>query len=572
LWGGLLAAAPVVIHLLFRRQYRETPWAAMQFLVAAAQRQSRWSRIDQWLLLLVRTVIPLAAAVALAGPLLDFATGASSSAPTHRVLILDVSLSTQAREAGRSRWSRIRDTAAELADQAHPGDTWQLFALGATVPRGIIAEPTFLTDPVLDELRQLEATAETGAPADTLQLVLESLEQQNSAHRVVYILTDGQRSQWRSGNDAERERLPSILAQLHNVARVVWVDASTQTIGNVAVTDVALAEPYVLAGQSILASATIRRFGEAPWPATLEWRVDGRLVATQPLDDAQGNEIRRELRYVPPSAGELRIEASVTPDALTMDDRRCAVCVVRDVVRVLLVDGRPSGIPFENATDAIRLALSPNDDGIRPGQIAPTVISDGQLLATNLEEFDIVWLCDVPQITEREAELLARYARDGGGLVISLGPSVRVSTYNQVLMDESPLLPARIGDLAGDARRRDQSFGFRADDFSHPILAPFRGNPNTGFELTQTFAYRKSFPSADARVAVAFETGDPAIIERRNGRGLVLLVTTAADRSWGTWAVWGHTFVPMLHETVRYLLSSQLESRQLEVGKSLLAS
>lgn len=571
LWGIALAAAPVVIHLLFRRQFRETPWAAMQFLVAASQRQSRWSRIDQWLLLLVRTLIPLAAAIALAGPLLDLATGASTSTPTHRVLVLDVSLSTQAREAGRSHWSRIRDAATALAGEARPGDTWQLYVMGGAAPRAVIAEPTFLSDPLLEELRQLEASAETGRFADTLGQVVESLQKQAPGRRAVYLMTDGQRAQWRPQSEAEREQLQTTLAELHKLARVVWVDVTTSSLGNVAVTDVSLGEPYVLAGQGVRASATVTRYGDAPWPKTLEWRVDGRLVAAQPLDDPQGNEIRRELQYTPPAAGEIRIEAALPADALTGDDRRGAVCVVRDQVRVLLVDGRPSGVPFENATDAVRLALAP--DASIPGQILATVVSDGDLLSASLEDFDVVWLCDVPRLTEREAELLGRYTRDGGGLVISLGPGVREETYNAALLDDSaPLLPARIGDLVGDARRRDQSFAFRGDDFSHPILAPFRGNPNTGFELTQTFAYRKTFPTPNARVAVAFETGDPAIVEGKFGRGRVLLITTAADRTWGTWAVWGHTFVPMLHETIRHLLSSQLESRQLEVGKTLLAA
>ncbi len=573
LWGVALAAAPVVIHLLFRRQFRETPWAAMQFLVAASQRQSRWSRIDQWLLLLVRTLIPVAAALALAGPLLDLATGSSATTPTHRVLILDVSLSTQAREAGRSRWSRIRDAATALAGEARPGDTWQLYAMGGTTPHGVIAEPTFLSDPVLEEIRQLEATAATGPLADTLRLVVESLEKQAPGRRAVYLLTDGQRSHWQPEPDAERERLQTALAELHQLARVVWVDVTTNSIGNVAVTELSLAEPFVLAGQAVRAGATVTRFGDAPWPATLEWRVEGRLVAAQPLDDAQGHEIRRELSYTPPAPGEIRIEAAIAADALTPDDRRSAVCVVRDEVRVLLVDGRPSGVPFENATDAIRLALAPDAEAHAPGQIVPTVVTDGDLLSANLEDFDVVWLCDVPRLTEREAELLGRYTRDGGGLVISLGPSVRIETYNAALLgDKAPLLPAQIGDLVGDARRRDQSFAFRGDDFSHPILAPFRGNPNTGFELTQTFAYRKTFPSANARVAVAFESGDPAIVEGNFGRGRVLLITTAADRTWGTWAVWGHTFVPMLHETIRYLLATQLESRQLEIGQTLLTA
>ncbi len=38
---GWLAAAPWLIHLLRRRKYRQTAWAAMDFLMAAMKRRTR---------------------------------------------------------------------------------------------------------------------------------------------------------------------------------------------------------------------------------------------------------------------------------------------------------------------------------------------------------------------------------------------------------------------------------------------------------------------------------------------------------------------------------------------------
>ena len=53
------AAAPLLIHLLSRRRYREVPWAAMQYLLAAVRKNSRRIRIENWLLLAVRTALVL---------------------------------------------------------------------------------------------------------------------------------------------------------------------------------------------------------------------------------------------------------------------------------------------------------------------------------------------------------------------------------------------------------------------------------------------------------------------------------------------------------------------------------
>jgi hypothetical protein len=578
LLGGLLfAVAPPIIHWLFRRRYRETPWAAMQFLAAAAKHQTRWSRLDQWLLLAVRTLIPIAAAIAIAAPTWQLAASGLSRGPIRRILVVDVSLSQGATERQRSRFAVARDRALELVNRSRPGDAWQLVRIAGAPPRAVIAQPALQTEPVIEELHNLAPTQDWGDIPAALETVLSLLDQPDEGRRKeVHIFTDAQRSNWRPPDEAGQSRIATLLATIGARARIVWSDVSGVPIDNAAVVELTLDQPYVHVGQPVRATAVIRRFGEPIGePRTLEWRVDGRMVSRQTVNFADDDTVTQTLTYQPTTVGDLRIQAELSADALPADDRRRVVCPVRDAVRVLLVDGRRSGMPFENATDALRLALSPVTDradgaaGISP--IDPTVIADGELLSTELARFDVVFLCDVPLISPRDAEVLKRYVTSGGGLVIAAGPKLSAENYNaQLYEDGEGLLPARLGEIVGDAARRDRAFLFEGGEFLHPILGPFRGNPNTGFELTRTFAYRQAVPVAGrAEVVLPFDTGDPAIIERTYGRGRVLLVTTAVDRSWSTWAVWGHTFVPMMHETVRYLVSFRTRDRNLQVGDAV---
>src|SRR2546430_7386410 len=53
------ASIPIIIHLLNRKRYRIVPWAAMRFLLAAQKRTVRKLRVEQWLLLAIRTLIIL---------------------------------------------------------------------------------------------------------------------------------------------------------------------------------------------------------------------------------------------------------------------------------------------------------------------------------------------------------------------------------------------------------------------------------------------------------------------------------------------------------------------------------
>ncbi len=106
--GWLAAAAlPLVIHLWNRRRHRETEWAAMAFLLAAIQKNARRLRIEQWLLLAVRTAIVVLVVLAVAGPHHETATAPfDSGRPTHRVIVIDGSYSMAYRPTDISRFER----------------------------------------------------------------------------------------------------------------------------------------------------------------------------------------------------------------------------------------------------------------------------------------------------------------------------------------------------------------------------------------------------------------------------------------------------------------------------------
>ena len=102
LLGGLaLGAVPILIHLLHRRRYVEVNWAAMRFLVDATRKQARRMRLENLILLLIRTLIPILLVLALARPY--FETGGTllrGEQPLHRILVIDSSFSMQFREEG----------------------------------------------------------------------------------------------------------------------------------------------------------------------------------------------------------------------------------------------------------------------------------------------------------------------------------------------------------------------------------------------------------------------------------------------------------------------------------------
>ena len=124
IYGLAAASVPVIIHLLNRRKFREVRWAATRFLLAAVQKNSRKIKVEQWLLLAVRTMVIILAVTAMAKPFLEQPRrrprrGRRDSG-RHWVLVLDGSLSMDYRPRRRHRGSSSAKEIARAARQGRP--------------------------------------------------------------------------------------------------------------------------------------------------------------------------------------------------------------------------------------------------------------------------------------------------------------------------------------------------------------------------------------------------------------------------------------------------------------------
>ncbi|HEX3358357.1 MAG TPA: BatA domain-containing protein, partial [Tepidisphaeraceae bacterium] len=111
-----LASVPIIIHLLNRRRFQLVEWAPMKYLKLTIKTNRRRLRIEQILLLIIRTLIVMLLIFAIARPVLS-PTGLggwlAGRSRTSRVIVVDDSLSMGYREGGRSAF----DAAKEAVDQ-----------------------------------------------------------------------------------------------------------------------------------------------------------------------------------------------------------------------------------------------------------------------------------------------------------------------------------------------------------------------------------------------------------------------------------------------------------------------
>ena len=575
LWGLAAGGIPILIHLLHRRRFQTVPWAAMRFLLAATKKQSRRLKLEQLLLLLIRTMIVVLVALALSRPSAEtLGEYFQSEGPRHRIIVVDATLSMGYAPEGRSHFDRAKDIARQIVSGAKQGDAINLVRISESIPRVIIRRPAFQSAAVAEEIDQLTLYDER---VDT-SLVLKEIEGllalvPELARKEVYFITDLQSATWGPEDSNESARVRQELKKISERAKIVWLDVGEPTSPNVAVTGLRYDDPFILSGRPVRIAASIKNFHSIGATGQLvELAVDGRLTDTKRVDLPAGQEVAVD--FSPSfSGGEHRLEVRIGPDGLSVDNVRRLAMPVRDELQVLLVNGKPSGEAMGNSTDFLKLALAPElPNRALASPIRPTVIRESELLGTDLGRFDCVFLCNVAMFTDREAEVLRGYLDAGGGVVFCLGDQVRADNYNQVLHgDKNPILPAKLGERIGDARKKEVSFEFDTGDFQHPIVRPFQGNTGVGLELTKTFVYVQSQPDQErgANVAMRFSSGDPAIVDAPAGNGRVILITTSVDREWSTWAVWGHSLIPLMHETVNYAVAGRWTNRDVLVGQPL---
>src|SRR3954471_475793 len=134
LTGLVLAGVPVIIHLLNRRRFRLVDWAPMKYLKLTIKTNRRRMRIEQILLLAVRTLAVIVLILAVARPVLS-ATGLGSwlggRGRAARVIVIDDSLSMGYQADRRSAFEAGKEAATQLIKSVGPQDSLTILTTSA---------------------------------------------------------------------------------------------------------------------------------------------------------------------------------------------------------------------------------------------------------------------------------------------------------------------------------------------------------------------------------------------------------------------------------------------------------
>lgn len=507
-------AIPIALHLFRRKAELVIDFPAVRLLQRAPVEQQRRRRVRELFLLALRVTALALLAVAFARPYIEQSTVALPAPVT--VIALDTSLSLSA----PGQFAAAQQ-AARQAVEAAPA-THSVALLTFADQSTLVVAPTTDRGAVLGAIGQVVPTAGGTRFRSALARSADAIGGDVGS---IIMVTDLQQAGWEASDEgAVPDEVP------------VQVHAVPPPKGNLAVTSVRRDGDLVVAG--------VHNYGAQPERATVRLHVAERALVTETLALPAQAAAEVSLRASLPRTGTAEVQ---------VDD---ATGYQGDNVRFLVLDP-PAALPVDvviaeppessNAGLYVERALALADDGraFAPRTIEGSAFGRSQADATKASA---LFLLGTRSLDRASRDRIAAFLRDGGGVLVTLGPDVDVATLSDTL-GTSVHVPEQPVQATGGATT------LVPVDSRHPLFRPFV-SPGAALGDIRVEQYRRLDNQQWDATLAQFSEGTPALVEQGVGRGRLLLFASDLDNRWNRFPLRA-AFAPWVIESARYLTQGQ---------------
>ena len=447
-FGATAFSVPLIIHLLNRSKYLTIDWGAMQFLDASVKVNSRRIQWKQLLLLLIRCLIPVLLALAMARPLIQTWKDTAGSTPMSLAILLDDSLSMQSvnDKQGRigEKRNRIQQAVAQIQkilEELPAGSDASVILGGKPIEMWAQHQPSELSKRLLALNDRTESAGRLDL-SEAARSAASWLEKSSNPRRHLLLVSDFQASEWKSTQQDLSRDLAKQLAS-RNVP-IAWSFLNAATPAEAAVKDAASETNVSILSVESIPSQVVPQ-GKLTISVTLQ--NDSQEAAQVPMVLMEGlDEVERQsvtiaanststVRFVwsPTKAEDTLIKVFADyDDASPQDHSMTKVVRVREPAKVLIIDGDRKREAMQSESDFVRLALTPFSllRG-EPGDLFTTSVVDaGGWNEAMLKDTDGVICCNLPDLNPDQRKSLRAFVERGGGLLFCLGDKVQVDKLN----------------------------------------------------------------------------------------------------------------------------------------------
>lgn len=319
-----LIALPVLVHLFARSRPRSFQFSSTEFIQKIVRKQMNIKRPQDWLLLLIRTLLVATLITIFLQPVL-LSEKTLTATNRHVILIVDATASMNYPEGVQTRFSAACGAASQRIAELAQGECANIIFLKSN-PESVFPMPGVNTSHLQDVLRRARCTQETGGLEGALSAAVAQLGKSSGAKEII-VISDFQSSTW----SQESFAVPDDIALTR-----IRIGSGSGVNGDV--TSILADPPQPLLSDPVNLLVEVANYSaeEARRTVFLEM-PDQRLQ--QEIIVPPWARATTLFRIKATTAGLLPIGVSLNEDVFTADDRRWMILPVKDHIRVGLYAG-----------------------------------------------------------------------------------------------------------------------------------------------------------------------------------------------------------------------------------------
>jgi hypothetical protein len=545
--GGLIAAVPILLHLIKREHARKIEFPTLMFLRRISKRTIRYQKLRHLLLLLLRVLAFILLMLAFTRPFFEKpgAAAAVGKITNAHIILLDNSMSMSYGD----RWKRAKEAAAEIVRRSSAGDKFTILEFSDITDARM--QLTADSSEALAQIRDgLELTDHPTRYGQALRTAEKFALDAGAGRRTIHLISDFQRSGW-AADEQDLRLAPGIELQ--------HVDVGSDDFSNLAIRDVHVVEADQNASGALLIKASVLNFGTQNRKNVAAMiLVDGRTVAERKIDIDRGGSQPIEFQLPGLLSGVHPVILEVDDPALTRDNRFYLTAEARGKTPVLIVEN-PETRGRRFSSFFLTKALSMDD--LSPYRISNATPQNISLTGEGL----VIWN-GASGGGAGEQKKLQDFVRAGGGLAIVVPDSGQAADFNRTFGSWLPVKVEAAG-TEGRSRRPSEDYILMTDiRMDHPIFRPF-GNPHSGnFSSARFFDHARISAGPGAEVPARFDNGDPALTAVNVDQGRVLIFASSAGDESNDLPLKA-VYAPFWHQMLRYLENFRQRRGWLDIGE-----
>lgn len=536
LFGALAIAAPLLFHLIRRTPKARFEFSSLMFLQPSPPRLTRRSRLDDWLLLLLRALVLLLLAIAFMRPYFRAQSDLSlSDAPQRHIAIL-IDRSASMRRA--DLWQQAIAQANDLLDDLESTDEVSLFAFDEKLEMLVAPESTAGVERadrialVREQLAKLTPTwgaSNLGAALLGVAERLESADDMRQAHAALQILLIGD---MQSGSQLDALQMSEWPQTVRLEVRSVAPDkAANARVRLVRTTEAESAEPTTPRVRvRNAADSNVEQF-EVVWS-------DGKTARSRPVSFyvPAGESLVLEVPVEQGTAAADRLQLTGDGEGMEFDNVFYQVPTLQEQIKLAYF-----GADREDDPQQMRFYLSRAFEETPARKVEIEAISDDVMPRWEFDgapRFAVI----AQNLSEPQRKGIDQFLEQGGDALVVLRNDDMVREMGAWLGGATLTEEA-----AWSGAGRDSYALLGSIDFQHPLFVPFAGARYNDFTKIRFWQRRPvRLEEADGVTVIArFTDGTPALWSVRRGTGTLYVMTSAWSRDDSQLAL-STKFIPLL--------------------------